>query len=244
MGKKRKSPHEDQKQFEEFQAATRRQNFEFLDAKERRKRVCRWASQLDVYLDKAIALANKALEEGNQITAVIDTEGDQVNFDSDYRKRVRNADGKIVSGDAYYHHRRTLQRDGLSAEEIRIREINQRKITKNWQNKKPAQKVRDFYTVQAQKVNSGLLQSDCHVIQVAIVEDVEDDCTFILQATQLVANEYRGEAKLPPKFEEFLTHPAVYITNVSVYDDIANIVNSFYGGRLHGVKYTELENHG
>ena len=79
MGKKRKSPHEDQKQFEEFQAATRRQNFEFLDAKERRKRVCRWASQLDVYLDKAIAFANKALEEGNQITAVIDTEGDQVN---------------------------------------------------------------------------------------------------------------------------------------------------------------------
>ena len=104
MGKKRLSIREDHDKFTEFQAATGRRNFEFLDATKRRGRVCSRSWQAAVYLDKALKFANEALEIGKHITVVLDTEGDKVNADSSLRKRVRNADGKIVPGDDFYHH--------------------------------------------------------------------------------------------------------------------------------------------
>ena len=212
-----------------------------MNADERAKRTCSRSWEANVFLDKIIEMADKAEAEGKMITAVIDREGDQVNADSSLRKRVRDPNGKILPGDEFYHHRRSLQRDGISDDEIRQREIFDRQLRKSWRKKKPEQKIRDYYAFQAQRAKQGLLPSSCHIIQVAIVEDDKDECTFILQATRLVETEYGGERRLMPKFGQFLTHPAMCSTNVSMNDDLAHIINAFYGGCLVGVKYAEME---
>ena len=241
MAKKRFNIREEHEKQKQFQATTKRRIFEFMTDEERRKRTCKRSWELDVYLDKILKLANDAQAKGETVTLLADREGDQVNKDTPLRQRVRNPEGKIVPGDEYYHHRRSLQNAGVSEEEIRQREVTTKRIQKAWRKKRPEQKIRDYYAVQAQKAQQGLLPSSCHVIQVAVLEDKEDECTFILQATQLVETEYGGERRLPPKFGEVLTHPAMRIVNISMFDDLAHIVNSFYGGRLIGIKYADME---
>ena len=132
MGKKKFSIREEHNRHLDFLATTKRRVTEFLNADERAKRTCSRSWEANVFLDKIIEMADKAEAEGKMITAVIDREGDQVNADSSLRKRVRDPDGKILPGDEFYHHRRSLQRDGISDDEIRQREIFDRQLRKSW----------------------------------------------------------------------------------------------------------------
>ena len=217
-----------------------RSPLELMDREERRRRTLYRSWQLDPYLKGIMQMADEAGERGESITCVLDTEGDQVNFDSARRKRHVNCDGKVVSGDPFYHHRLALLRSGLSEEEVRERERATKVIANNWKRKKPWEKIRDHYEAQAKRIGSGLLLSDCHVIQVTVLEDKENKFPFILQATRLTETEYEGENRLPPAFESFLTHPHIVFVNQEMYDDLAVIINSFYGGKLVGVKYAEI----
>ena len=114
MAKKRFNIREEHEKQKQFQATTKRKKFEFMTAEERRKRTCKRSWEVDVYLDKILKLANDAHAKGETVTLLADREGDQVNRDTPLRQRVRDAEGKIVPGDEYYHHRRSLQNAGVS----------------------------------------------------------------------------------------------------------------------------------
>ena len=240
MGKKTLKSERDE--YANFQATTSRKNYEFLDAKTRRERTfCRLA-EFDRHMDKVLAHADAEHAAGRKVLVVLDTERDQVNFDTSLRKRVVDPSGKTLPGDIFYHHRRTLEKAGLSPEEIREREIFQRQnLSKAWRKKKPQQKVRDYYAFQALRANKGLLQSDCHIIQMAVVGDKKGEYAFVLQATRMIEIEFDGIPQLSEKFTRFVTHPAVCSSNNGMFEDIAVIVNSFYGGRLDGINYVEME---
>ena len=217
-----------------------RTNLRFESPEERRKRTCCRSFQLIPYVKKILARAEEAKEKGEFVTCILDIEGDQVNRDTELRKRVRDWRGKIVPGDIYYHHRRALLKAGVTPSQIRKREETQKSISANWRNKKPAQKIRDYFEVQANRVGVGLLKSDCHVVSISVEGDTDNECSFLLQATRLIETENSGEVRLPPIFRELLTHESIVFTNVGIFDDLAVIINAFYGGRLDGVKYVDL----
>ena len=218
-----------------------RTHFRFESPEERRKRTCCRSFQATPFVEKILARADEAQGKGEFVTCILDTEGDQVNRDTDLRKRATNWRGEIVPGDIYYHHRRSLQRAGITPPELIEREKQAKAISASWRNKKPARKISDYFESQANRVTNGLLKSDCHLISIAVDGDTDDECAFLFQATRFIETENLGEVGLPPIFEKLLTHPAIIYTNIGIFDDIAVIINAFYGGRLPGVKYAELQ---
>jgi hypothetical protein len=77
-----------------------------------------------------------------------------------------------------------------------------------------------------------MLHSNCHAIQIACVEDLRNDLTFAIHATSLIKGEYGGQPQMPPLLWNLLTHPAVILCNVSQFNDIASVINSFLNGEV------------
>ena len=81
-----------------------RTNLCFESPEERCKRT--WSFQVTPYVKKILARADEAKGTGKFVTCILNTEGDQVNRDTDLWKRVTDWRGKTVPGYIYYHRAR------------------------------------------------------------------------------------------------------------------------------------------
>ena len=67
---------QERERYDKARAATNRQDFEFLDPAERRARVCQHSWEINPFLDKIFALAEKAQEREERISVILDVETD------------------------------------------------------------------------------------------------------------------------------------------------------------------------
>ena len=195
-------------------------DLQFETARERRRRICSTEEEMEPFFAAHLRRADKAAASGEKYLLVVDQESDPDKKFS-WDERAKEA--------------------ALRTEKFRER-VSQRKNLKDRFDKLSSkQRTQLYWSHHQDQTNAGIRKGAVAAISVTAVNDVTAKHLFVMRMRPLIDNQYKGVPRLPARFIELITHPAVVLTNVSIFDDITNIMNSFTDEIIEGVQYLESE---
>ena len=153
------------REYESFRRQVPKTDVEFLDEAARSTRVCETADELDWHCFGLLQIADAALEKGNIVRMVLDTEDDYI---------IPGTKDRLAQ--PYFWHKRALEEDGVSLEEIAKRERRQRELDREYaalKSSKVRQRRREEFRRRSEE--EGLRRSDCFAFTIGCVEDEDDE---------------------------------------------------------------------
>jgi hypothetical protein len=210
---------------------TGKTDYVFLTQEKRRTRVCKTDLQCEFFLNKYLTLLNHTHKKGQKLAISLDVEGD--------------AGREGQSQNLHYWARNLI---GKSKAEIQSRKKNNADIDKTFKKLIKMSVDDDHGAAQLhwrwmeERRTVGVPHCDILAIQMACSADPKGDLVFTIQVKELIEESYKGQVKLPATMKAVLTHPAAIFVNVNQYEDIAKLIEMFYGGKLEGVRYVEMGN--
>jgi hypothetical protein len=79
-------------------------------------------------------------------------------------------------------------------------------------------------------------------IQIACSADPKGELVFAIHVRQLIEKCSKGQVKLPGIMKSLLTHKSAIFINANEHNDLAALIDMFYGGKLEGIRYVKAHN--
>ena len=217
------------KEYVDFHRKYPKKKISFLDRRERDTRICETAEEMTPFIDGLLALADKAKNSGSYIHICLDVEGDFVSPGTVGR-----------SEEPFYWHKRALRESG-HGDEISNREVRQRELAKEWAKKssKARKNQREWFRRTSRE--EGLIRSDAFSIQMACVEDDKNELVFAAHMIKVCNSSVDGGVATPPSLSRLFEHESILWINEGIYEDLVSINDSFFEGRLAGMRWIELK---
>ena len=178
---------------------------EFLDEERRAAHLCNTAEEANEFLAYHLDKADRT-PKGSIYYMVFDQESW---LDKEDSWGMREWKGKLN------------RRDFLSRRRVA------QKLHGDWGGWSPQEKVERYWSHHIAQRERGIQDGCVAAISVTACDDVNGDHLFVMNMPRIVERSYGGEARVPAKFIDLLTHEAVVWVNVAIYDDIHLIMKSF-----------------
>ena len=216
------------REYKSFRASNPKVDVSFLDTLARRRRVCDSYDKFASVLNKFVEVADESAARGIDCYMVVDLEGDYVEPGSKQPRQPH-----------YWHEHQIRQADGTN-DDIKDRREIQSQLDKEFsriKNKATRQKRRPEF--EAQSRVRGLVQSDVFSLQLACIQDNDDELTAAVHMVK-VAETADGRT-LPPALFRLFSHKSIIWINVGIEEDLKALNRSFFNDSLCDIRWVEAK---
>ena len=205
----------------ERRRANPKQDLIFLTPHEREKHICHNAKDFNLYLSKHLAAAEQAKKEGRPYFLVMDVE--------------------MAPDTNFGWHKKELRLRGVSEAELSERTHNRDLLRERGEWRKPHLKVAKYWECRDEELKTALSKGSVASIALSAADDRNGDIAVAAHCCNIIYHDYNGFPQMPPLLETLLVHPSVRLVNVAQWDDVDDVIKSFYREKVSGIRFIDAE---
>ena len=192
----------------------------YLTPQKREAHICNGNAGLNFFLQQHLKAANRCEKTGKDYMIVMDVE--------------------LMPSKKFSWHAVELKKKGVKEQEIEARWRHLELLRGTPERKKPHLKIANYWENRREERRDAICRGAVASFAMAAADDVDGDLTFAAHCSNII-NEGGGIPMMPAALRELLTHPSVIFINVNQYDDLDNLLSSFYTWEVGPLKYLEAE---